>query len=89
MWDSNEETAIQSPSGGTKIAWGGPPQLTREGQRQRPALRVTGPDELPSEIQRLMGLGARMEHEDDGGATLFDPDGTRFTVCVERDRRGR
>ena len=25
VWDQNEQTAIQSPHGGTKVAWGGPP----------------------------------------------------------------
>ena len=25
VWDQDQETAIQSPAGGTKIAWGGPP----------------------------------------------------------------
>ncbi len=25
VWDQDEETAVQSPHGGTKIAWGGPP----------------------------------------------------------------
>lgn len=25
VWDENDETAIQSPHGGTKVAWGGPP----------------------------------------------------------------
>ena len=25
VWDQDEETAIQSPHGGTKITWGGPP----------------------------------------------------------------
>ena len=27
VWDEDQETAIQSPAGGTKIAWGGPPVL--------------------------------------------------------------
>ena len=25
VWDQDQETAIQSPLGGTKISWGGPP----------------------------------------------------------------
>jgi len=25
VWDQDEETAIQSPRGGTKVAWAGPP----------------------------------------------------------------
>lgn len=29
VWDQDEETAIQSPNGGTKITWGGPRSRTR------------------------------------------------------------
>ena len=25
VWDENEEIAVQSSNGGTKVAWGGPP----------------------------------------------------------------
>src|SRR5690349_9057001 len=36
VWDQDEETAIQSPHGGTKVAWGGPPVAPKEGwNRQR------------------------------------------------------
>ena len=27
VWDQDEETAVQSPQGGTNVAWGGPPVL--------------------------------------------------------------
>ena len=30
VWDQNQETAIQSPHGGTKVAWGGPPLNPKE-----------------------------------------------------------
>ena len=29
VWAQDEETAIQSPEGGTKVAWGGPPVAPR------------------------------------------------------------
>src|SRR3954470_6159559 len=32
VWDQDQETAIQSPGGGTKIAWGGPPLAPRAGE---------------------------------------------------------
>ena len=36
VWDQDEETAIQSPHGGTKVAWGGPPVAPKRGRnRQR------------------------------------------------------
>ena len=36
VWDQDQETAIQSPHGGTKVAWGGPPvapKMARNRQR--------------------------------------------------------
>ena len=38
VWDQDEETAIQSPQGGTKISWGGPP-VREENLQEPPALR--------------------------------------------------
>ena len=36
VWDENEETAVQSPLGGTKVSWGGPPVEPKHGRnRQR------------------------------------------------------
>ncbi|MDN5727830.1 MAG: VOC family protein, partial [Propionibacteriales bacterium] len=32
VWDQDEETAIQSPTGGTKITWGGPPVAEKTGR---------------------------------------------------------
>ncbi|MBM2623179.1 VOC family protein [Actinoplanes sp. LDG1-06] len=68
VWDQNEETAIQSPQGGMKIAWGGPPQA--------PRLR---PDRVLLEIEadpdRLLTLGATYENGE-----WSDPDGTRFRL---------
>jgi hypothetical protein len=32
-WDQDEETAIQSPRGGTKVAWGGPPVTPKKGEK--------------------------------------------------------
>ena len=34
VWDQDQETAIQSPGGGTKIAWGGPPVAPRTGKNR-------------------------------------------------------
>lgn len=58
VWDQNEETAIQSPNGGTKIAWGGPPVDPKTGRsRQRFELRADAGD-FAAEIERLVSLGA-------------------------------
>ncbi len=34
VWDENEETAVQSPLGGTKVSWGGPPVETQAREEQ-------------------------------------------------------
>ncbi len=46
VWDRDEETAIQSPHGGTKVAWGGPPVPPKEARnRQRFDLITAGGDQ--------------------------------------------
>lgn len=80
VWDQDEETAIQSPRGGTKISWGGPPVAQRPAEgRVRFDLGTT--DDLAAEVDRLVGLGAARSRTDpDGAAILTDPDGTAFRL---------
>ncbi|GIF51460.1 hypothetical protein DFJ67_7353 [Asanoa ferruginea] len=78
VWDQDEETAIQSPHGGTKVAWGGPPLAEREGRnRQRFEVAVAA-DDLAAEVDRLVALGAKRL----GPAELADPDGNEFSVTA-------
>jgi hypothetical protein len=84
VWDQDQETAIQSPDGGTKVAWGGPPVAPhREGKRQRFSLALAGGDP-EAEVDRLVALGATRieggEDGEDGVITLSDPDGNEFFV---------
>ena len=81
VWDQNEETAVQSPQGGTKVAWGGPPLTPKVGRnRQRLDLVLDGGDEQ-AEVDRLVALGAtRLEVGADGAVELADPDGNEFGV---------
>lgn len=82
VWDTDEETAIQSPVGGTKIAWGGPPVAVKVGRnRQRFELATT---DLGFELERLAGMGAIRLAERDGGVELADPDGNEFLLRAER-----
>ena len=83
VWDENEETAIQSPHGGTKVAWGGPPVAPKRGRnRQRFDVVVTDGD-IEVEVDRLVALGAsRSEAAWDGAVELTDPDGNEF--CLVR-----
>ncbi|WP_298459432.1 VOC family protein [uncultured Cellulomonas sp.] len=76
VWDQDQETAVQSPHGGTKVSWGGErPPARLPDHRQRLDLVVDGGD-LDSEVERLVRLGATRLA--DGGGThvsLADPDG--------------
>ena len=78
VWDREEETAIQSPAGGTKLAWGGPPVTPKSGRnRQRFDLAAA---DLEIEIARLTSLGATRLADVDGGVEFADPDGNEFRV---------
>ncbi|GLY03874.1 MULTISPECIES: VOC family protein [Actinoplanes] len=74
VWDQDEETAIQSPQGGSKITWGGPPVRPKPG-RNRLALDLAG---SPVEVDRLVSLGAQLTTVADGHAEMADPDGNEF-----------
>jgi len=78
VWDQDEETAVQSPVGGTKLAWGGPPAAPKQGRnRQRFDLATT---DVPVELERLVALGATRVVEGDGQVELADPDGNEFRL---------
>lgn len=74
VWDADEETAVQSPAGGTKVAWGGPPIA--------PLAHPVGTwfdlvtDNTAAERSRLVALGATPI----GGSSLADPDGQPFRL---------
>ncbi len=86
MWDEQEETAVQSPAGGTKIAWGGPPVAPKHGRnRQRLELSVTSGS--PSYVvERLLALGASLlpgaGDSGDAEVELADPDGNEFHLLT-------
>ena len=86
VWDQDEETAIQSPSGGSKITWSGPPLMPRLGRdRFHLELEVPATDDLGPEVRRLVGLGATeqpWQDRSDGASVLTDPDGNEFRVLV-------
>jgi catechol 2,3-dioxygenase-like lactoylglutathione lyase family enzyme len=81
VWDQDQETAIQSPHGGTKVAWGGPPVAAKQG-RNRQRFDVAPADgDQGAEVDRLVSLGAtRLEVGEDGAVMLADPDGNEFRV---------
>jgi hypothetical protein len=76
VWDENEETAVQSPSGGTKVSWGGPPVAPKHGRnRQRLDLRA---DDLADEVERLVELGGTYLADLEDGVEMGDPDGNEL-----------
>lgn len=84
VWDQDEETAIQSPGGGSKITWSGPPLMERLG-RDRLRLELSAPagTALQTEVERLVSLGAAPKEWSPGTTdrvTLVDPDGNEFHV---------
>ncbi len=83
VWDQDQETAVQSPHGGTKVAWGGPPVAPkRRRNRQRFDLALVDGD-LGAEVDRLSALGAtRFGSAEDGAVELADPDGNEFCLTA-------
>ena len=84
VWDQNEETAIQSPEGGSKISWGGPPLSPKTGKRRLHLDVAPPPDgDQAAEVERLIGLGARRVDIGQGDVSwvvMADPDGNEFCV---------
>ena len=80
VWDRGEEIAVQSPLGGTKVSWDGPPVPRRHGRnRQRFDLEVLD-DELSDEVDRLVALGATRIGAGPRAVELSDPDGNEFCL---------
>lgn len=86
-WDQDEETSIQSPSGGSRISWGGPPLNVRTGaDRVRFDLVPDAGSDQQAEVERLVALGATRVGTGaaaPGSVELADPDGAVFTVLPE------
>lgn len=79
VWDHHEQTAIQSPLGGTKISWdswGGSPVDGKKGRNRQRFDLVTA--DLIYEAERLVSLGATRLADLPDGVELADPDGNEF-----------
>jgi hypothetical protein len=86
VWDQDEETAIQSPVGGAKIAWGGPPVAPKSGRnRMHPDVTPPADGGHQAEVDRLVALGAALTAPR-GGTTgrveMTDIDGNEFCVLI-------
>lgn len=81
VWEVGEERVIQSPAGGTKLAWGGEP-IAPEKDRDRQFFVVTVDEgEVDGEVDRLLSLGATLDSASGPvERTLRDPDGAPFIL---------
>lgn len=73
-WDRDRETAVQSPVGGTKLAWSGDP-----GAPGQPSARLDLVGPL-TEVDRLVGLGATVVGTGEDHVDLTDPDGAALRL---------
>ena len=84
VWDENEQTAVQSPLGGTKISWDSwsetPVEPENRRNRQRFDLVTSDPT---SEAERLVSLGATRLSDLPDGVELADPDGNAFGLHAD------
>lgn len=81
VWDQDEETAVQSPQGGTKVAWGGPPHLPVDPMEPQHFELVVVDGDPAAEVDRLVAHGAtRRQQGGSGVVVLTDPDGVEFRV---------
>jgi hypothetical protein len=84
VWDQDQETAIQSPAGGSKITWGGPPMAPKTGKyRLHFDLAPAAGSSQRAEVDRLVALGATYADIGQGDVSwvvLADPDGHEFCV---------
>jgi len=84
----DEETAIQSPHGGTKISWGGPPLPPKTGKyRLHFDLAPPPGGDQRAEVDRLLSLGATavdLCQGDVSWVVLADPDGHELCVLTPR-----
>jgi len=81
VWDHNEQTAVQSPLGGTKISWdswAGSPLDPKNGRNRQRFDLVTA--DLISEAERLVWLGATRLSDLPDGVELADPDSNEFLL---------
>ncbi len=88
VWDQDEETAIQSPRGGSKISWGGPPVEPKLGKnRLHLDLAPPADGDQEAEVERLIALGAKRIDIGQGDVSwevMADPDGNEFCVLTPR-----
>jgi hypothetical protein len=81
VWEVGDERVIQSPLGGTKVAWGGEPVAAPPEKGRQYFVFTVPAAEFDDEVKRLISLGAfALSTDASGETTLRDPDGTAFVL---------
>jgi hypothetical protein len=84
VWDQDEETVIRSPDrNGPLITWSGPPLMPKPGKNRLHLDIAPEDDDVRSEVDRLVALGAThidIGQGDVGWFVMADPDGNEFCV---------
>ncbi|MBG0741815.1 hypothetical protein IV500_20900 [Paeniglutamicibacter antarcticus] len=81
VWNQDQETAIQSHQGGSKLTWSGPPLMPRSGRDRLRFIVAPTSGDSRTELQHLISLGASESRtDDDSGTILVDPDGNEFVL---------
>jgi len=88
VWDQDQETAIRSPHGGPKVAWGGPPVAPKPGKNRMHFDLVPPVDgDQHAELERLVTLGATRIDIGQGEVSwvvMADPGGNESCVSTPR-----
>jgi catechol 2,3-dioxygenase-like lactoylglutathione lyase family enzyme len=82
VWDQDQETAIQSPRGGTKLTWSGPPVRAKTGRNRLSLHLIPAGGDWRAEVDRLISLGATRTVAEAGHVEMTDPDGNEFRVLT-------
>lgn len=78
VWDRGDQTAVQSPHGGTKVSWDVRPEPSHYGtRRQRLVLATADPGDATA---RLAALGAAQTGADGDRILMADPGGGEFWI---------
>ncbi|WP_236554508.1 VOC family protein [Nocardioides sp. AX2bis] len=82
VWDQDGETAVQAPTGGPKLTWGGEPVAPKFGRnRLHLDLTPSAPSTTAAEVERLSALGAsRVDAGCADGVGMADPGGNELCV---------
>lgn len=82
VWDQDGETAVQAPTGGPKITWGGEPVAPKLGRnRLHLDLTPSAPSTIDAGVERLVALGAtRVDAGCADGLGMTDPGGNELCV---------